>query len=410
MSLHDLLRKSERFFKTDMVYIARGGFWLYTAQICTGFISFFIAIAFANIVSQSDFGTYKYILSLSGLVGAISLSGMSTSISRAIASGYEGEFLKGFKFNLKWEVLISITSFLGAIYYFINDNYSLTTGLIIIGIFIPFKDSFGLYTSILIGKKDFKKISIYSITKQGLAAVWMLATIIITKNPMLWVASFFFIHTLLNLIIFLRVFITTKPNDKTDNETHKLTKHISLINSISSFADQMDNVLIFHFLGPISLAIYNFSQAIPDFLGGFIKNIGALAFPKFVQGDKNTIKKTLFRKSAQIFLFGAFISFIYILMAPVFFRLFFPKYLDSIFYSQIYSLMLPFLATILPLTYIDSLLAIKTKYKMASLSIVVKLILMFLGVYYFGLLGLVIARVATRIFGLASVSYFTPRA
>lgn len=61
--IHALLRSSERYFKTDMVYLAKGGSWLFSAQVLSGALSFILAIAFANLVPKEAFGTYKYVLS-----------------------------------------------------------------------------------------------------------------------------------------------------------------------------------------------------------------------------------------------------------------------------------------------------------------------------------------------------------
>ena len=51
-----MLRWSERFTKTDMVYLAKGSFWMMAKQVGVSIISFGLAIAFANLLPQETYG------------------------------------------------------------------------------------------------------------------------------------------------------------------------------------------------------------------------------------------------------------------------------------------------------------------------------------------------------------------
>jgi hypothetical protein len=84
------LRWSERYTKTDMVYLANVGWWTNLTLILTSFGGLLISIVFANFLSPQTYGVYQYLLALSGLVAAISLSGMNTAVTQAAARGYEG--------------------------------------------------------------------------------------------------------------------------------------------------------------------------------------------------------------------------------------------------------------------------------------------------------------------------------
>ena len=54
------LKWSQKYTQTDMVYLAKGGFWLGMGQIITGLASFLLTLAFANLVPKETFGTYKH--------------------------------------------------------------------------------------------------------------------------------------------------------------------------------------------------------------------------------------------------------------------------------------------------------------------------------------------------------------
>src|SRR3989338_6310130 len=90
---YQLLRRSEDFFKTDMVYLAKGGFWFTLAQTVVSLSSFFLAVAFAQFVTKEAYGQYKYILSIVGLLGAFTLSGLPSAFLFSW-SGRSGQFFR----------------------------------------------------------------------------------------------------------------------------------------------------------------------------------------------------------------------------------------------------------------------------------------------------------------------------
>jgi O-antigen/teichoic acid export membrane protein len=91
------LRWSQKYTKTDMVYLAKGGGWLSIGQVVEKLSALGLAIAFANLIPQETYGTYKYIISLGGIIAIFTLSGLRTAVTQAVARGYEGSLEFGFK-------------------------------------------------------------------------------------------------------------------------------------------------------------------------------------------------------------------------------------------------------------------------------------------------------------------------
>src|SRR3989338_5672754 len=83
-----ILRWSEKYTKTDMVYLASGHFWFaigHGAAIGSGFL---LTLGFANLLSPTEYGVYKYILAGAGLISTFTLGGIVQAIQRALARGY----------------------------------------------------------------------------------------------------------------------------------------------------------------------------------------------------------------------------------------------------------------------------------------------------------------------------------
>ena len=90
-----LLRWSEAYTKTDMLYMAHGGSWLTFAKAVGMASSLLLAAAMANLIPPEVFGNYKFVLSATGIIGAFSLTGMGTAIIQAVSRGYEGALCSG---------------------------------------------------------------------------------------------------------------------------------------------------------------------------------------------------------------------------------------------------------------------------------------------------------------------------
>ena len=76
--LISILRWSEKYTQTDMVYLTRGGFWLILGKIVFNISGFLLIIAFANLLSKEAYGTYQYVLSVASILAIPTLSPIPT--------------------------------------------------------------------------------------------------------------------------------------------------------------------------------------------------------------------------------------------------------------------------------------------------------------------------------------------
>jgi O-antigen/teichoic acid export membrane protein len=153
--IYSLLRTSEKYTKTDMVYLAKGGFWLGFGQVGISFIAFILSITFARYVSKEVYGTYRFLLSLFWTLTAFSFTGLSAAVVRAIAQGKEGAYRQSFKYSIIGSAPMSAIAFGIAYYHFYHTNSTLGLGALAIAILGPLFQLAYLYGSFLEGKKDF---------------------------------------------------------------------------------------------------------------------------------------------------------------------------------------------------------------------------------------------------------------
>lgn len=403
------LRWSQQYTKTDMLYLAKGGSWLTLEKTLTTLAGIGLAIAFANLIPEDTFGVYKYILSVAGIIGSLTLSGLKSAVIQSVAKGYEGSLRYGFRETLKWSSLMVVAAIGGSLYYFLQDNNTLALGVLMIGLFYPFLSSSALYNSFLEGKKDFKRRSLFMILREVLQAVVMIGVILLTQNILWILLAFFVVNCVPALLLYIRTLDIYEPGDKEDPELVNYGKHLSVINILGSVAQHIDKVLVFTFLGAGELAIYAFATLPVDRLQDLRGVLRSLALPKFSNTNLSILQKTLPRKLLLFFAGLLLLTAGFIFAAPYIYELIFPQYLESVRFAQIFSVSLLFMPGMILTNVLIGHAKKKELYAVNITTDVVKILLLLILLPTYGILGGIIALLADRALRAAIPTYFVFR-
>lgn len=407
--IYAFLKKTQKYTGTDNIYLAKYGSYITAGEIISILASFLLSIALARLLPKEAYGQYSYILAVVNILAIASLSGMNNAIIRGVAMGAEGVLKKGYRTKFKWSLLGSIASIIIAVYFWLRGNTVFAVSFLIIATFLPLFKSGDIYQSYLSGKKLFGIKTNYNILIQILSTIFLILTLLLTKNLIILILVYFLSYSLLrNLFLFLAI-KKYPPNQTDDFKTISYGKHLSLIDIINTIAQQADQILLFHFMGPIKLAIYSFAALPIGHLRAPLQAIQEIALPKLSTRTKDEIKKTLPRKLTKSIILILAIIIIYVIVAPYFYKIFYPQYTDSIFYSLLYSLTL----LVFPVSMMElSLLAQKmTKelYKIKIILPIIQLTLLAVLTPLYGIIGVIIAQLIYQIFHFLIVYFFFKR-
>jgi O-antigen/teichoic acid export membrane protein len=391
------LRWSERYTKTDMVYLATNGFWLNLSSASITLLSFLLYIAFARFLPKDVYGTYQYLLSLAAIIGTITLSGMGTAVSQAVARGFDGTYRTSLIVQFKWALIPLTGSLAAALYYYLNGNMTLAGGLLIIGLALPITTTFNTYSALLIGKKDFRRIFLYNLFQNLpyygcviLAAYFFkIALVLLLVNFGIQAIVLFLIH-----LRTVRVYPTTGPSDP---EALSYGTHLSIMGIFTAIAGQLDSVLVFHYLGAVDLAIYSFATAIPDRATNFFRVFSITALPKFSEKSDQEIRSSIGPKLLQLALVALVGAAIYIVLAPTFFRLVFPQYVEAVPFSALYALSMISAVGAVALSALTAQKLTKDLYAFNIGAPILQFGLQWIGITIWGLWGLVAMKTISTI-------------
>ncbi|MFA4890444.1 MAG: oligosaccharide flippase family protein [Candidatus Paceibacterota bacterium] len=404
--IYNILRWSGKHLKTDMVYFAKGGFWLTASQVISNLLSFGLSIAYANLLSQQTFGTYKYILSAYGLISTFILPGLTTAITHSVSRHFDGSLEFGFRKKISWSVLAGLVSLLVSAYYLMNNDITLSVSFFIVGIFLPIMETFGLYSSLLEGKKLFRERVIYEIKTNIISAIFIVLALFLTKNLFVLLVVYFSSNGLARAFFYFLTVKKFKANNQIDDKMLDYSKSLSIFQIASNATQYLDKIFLFTILGAPEVAIFTFASAMPSRIKYLFRFTGTIAFPKFTNRPLEEIKKTLPKKLAFLGLSILAVIIIYILLAPFIFKYLFPKYLSAVLLSQIIAL-----TSIYSITYpISSCLTAHKKVKelfiISTSSFVFQIIFMLVFIPIYGIWGAVIGTAANRLVIFITSFYF----
>jgi len=401
--LKKIFRTVERLAKTDIKYLARGSFWLFTNYAITTIVTFLLAISFANLLPKETFGNYRFALSLAAIVGSFTLTGLNLAVIRDVSRGVSNLLKNSFKTQMRWSILTFLASLSLGGYYFLQDNITITLSLVIMGVFLPITSSALVYTSYWEGKKDYKRVAIFSIITTLVYSITLFIVIHITTSVPI-IVFFYFAIQAGSAYLFYR--ISLKYDVPTHNESPEKTinfgKHLSFLNILATLAGQLDKILIFHYLGAAQLAVYVLSQIPLSQCRSIFKQIAQTVYPRYSERTISDIRSTIYRKMFLLTIPLSLVVIMYILLAPYVFNLFFPKYLDAVLYSQVAMLSLLFFQKKL-IAYTALVHASKKQlYTMSIFSSVFKIGLLFLLLPHYGIWGAIFTDLLIHALGLIS--------
>lgn len=399
LMIHRVLRYAERLLRTDIRYILRGLFWFGVQHGASLIGAILTSIVFANFLPKETYGTYRYMLSLFALLAISTFTRLDDSLAISVARGFEGNYWQVFRERMKWGFLGMLAGLVLALYWYAHENMLLAALAIIIAIFTPFFEPPTMYNGFLIGRKNFKLMSLTAVANSIVHSIIIIATILATKN-IVWILTMYMIaNTAMRIASLWYIFASQKPNYQKDPQTLPYGKKLSLVDIVAAISAQMDTVLLFYYLGPAEVAAYAFIARIPDQLKVIPKYITALSTPKFSVKDIGdpAIKKETTRKSVILFLTLLAGAITYIAMAPFIFRYFFAPYKEYAYLSQIYALAIPLNFGGLWFNFIETSRRGNIVFTLNIISPLLRIVIIFFSIIYFGLVGLVWGFLITRL-------------
>ncbi|OGZ45462.1 MAG: hypothetical protein A2756_00385 [Candidatus Ryanbacteria bacterium RIFCSPHIGHO2_01_FULL_48_27] len=405
-------KPAQQFLKTDIRYLASGSFWLTVGKVASMGVAFVLSVLYARYLSKELYGDYRYILSVIGMFTVFSLSDIGVAITRAVARGKTQAFRRGTAVMFFSSFGMTIATLGAAVFFGYRGTAPLAWGFAATALLIPFVEGLGTWHAYLDGKKQFRQKTIYNIASQIFYGTCMTLTVVyiyMAHTPP-WISLallagiYYLAHALPNIFLSLYVMRSVPASyaPQEEQDAIRYGVHLSLIKIPTTIANYIDSVLLYTYLGGAQLALYSFALAPTEQIKALLGNAASVGFPKLSEKTSTpehmaNLKKTLPVKMLKASLLTSLIVILYILAAPLFFQIFFPRYTASVAYSQIIALSLAFFPLNIFGTALKAEGDLKKIYIFQVAPPIVQILLFLLLIPSFHLWGAVIGKVAGRL-------------
>lgn len=358
-----------------------------------------LTIAFTNLLTPEQFGTYKYVIAAAGFIGTFSLNGLSTAATRAIAQGRWNVIPALVRTGVLWSLPGSIGALSASAYYFAHANSDLGFAFL----FIAITNSIGIGIGSLKGAwqaaGEYRVGMLSGIPKIFVPFLAILLTIIVTKNVVWILFVYFFSNILLSLggYYFMLWWFNVKGSPQEVAETIRYGKQMTVLGFFQIASGQIDQLLLFHFVGPAQLAIYALALSPVEEAQNLLNNFLTVFFRKIANKTKHEVHETLPLRLRQMFIASIALTVIYIVLIPFLFTYIFPKYEASILVSQILALTILLLPKGVIDTYFLSHAEVGKRSRVILISQMIEFALFFILIPLFGLWGAVAATLASEV-------------
>lgn len=402
--LKKIIRLATKYTQIDMHYVVKSSLWTSIDFMIGSVLSIILVVVFANFLPKETYGVYKYILSLAGALSFLTLSGINTAVTQATAkTDHNGILPYAAKLQFKWNIFYTLAVAVAGTYYFLKGNTSVAYALGLMAVLFPLDVAFNTYGSFLAGKKEFKRVSIYSSISNTIQMSVLITAALLSDNVVFLIGVYALFRIIPNFYFYLKTVSIFKPqalNQPEKKEIFRFARHLSLVHILSILAQHVDKIVVFHYLGAVQLAVYGIAVSIPERIRGYFKSIETIMLPKISEKTVKEIRAVFYKRIWQGVLLGLFVSLVYILAAPVIFKIFFPAYLESVPYSQIFSLVLIF---VIPATYFSNIVKghkmLKVIYASSLGANILRIILYVIFGRLWGIWGVIAANLSLYFFG-----------
>jgi len=326
-----LLRWSEKYTKTDMMYLMQGGIWLLLAQSAASISALVVTVVLANNLDQELFGQYRFLLSIISVLSIFSLPGIGTALTRSVSRGNTVSLISIAYTKIKWGVIGSVCAVLLAFYYAHKGEELISYSLALVAIFLPFLETFLIYSFYYRGKSDFKISATYETISRITQALLLISVGFLYKNLLIFITVFLLGQILTRLVFFLK----TLRREAADNTYHQSNnddtihygKRLSLITAVGIVTSNIDKLFVWHFLGAKVLAMYAIALALPLTIVLVFNVIPKIALPKFSRSTwQPSDYQQVFRKLSIFMTLLCVPTILYLAIAPFLLVKFFPSY------------------------------------------------------------------------------------
>lgn len=377
------------------------------AQLIIFLLGLLSSILLTRYFSTEIYGQYQLVLSFFAIAGTLSLPGLGESLSISAAKGYDGNLHVIVMLKTGASLAASLGLIIFAWTYGFQDNI-ITQGVVCVAALFPFIQLSTLRQPWLNGKGWFRWLISTNIMVPSVQIVILLLLIWFHRKNLIDLLMWRQGAIALLSAFFILLFFKQRTSSLKDWETIKYGFKVSAV-ALLGCLPQFDKFIISKYLSITEVAIYSVAMIFPSQVKVLYTIFNQVFLPNIAgASDVREAWKYLRRNFINLYLFFILTGILGFLLLPCLVPLLFStKYIESVPYGKWLWLTLCLTA---PISYLGNILTLQKKINFVYITNVSHkvLVLVFYLIFirYWGLWGMIYARIAINIFTPILYIYF----
>lgn len=291
-----------------------------------------------NYLAKEDYGLLIWAAMILALLSPFGLPGISTSITGAVARGFDGNFSRGTWLEMVGGTVGGLVLFgIASYYWFWTQEETKALIFVVAGVLGPglWLDTHQSYWN---GKKNFKALFWWAVPVRLLQLVATTIVLLYSSNPV-WVFS---VQTVIlvvaNIVAAMGIMTVGSLNKEYSKEYQSYGWFYTGLSCIGNVTSQLDKIIIGVFFGLESLAVFAVGELIYKYFYNLPQSLLSQIFmPRLAEMEAKQAARWL--KNRKLYLIGGtvlVVAVIGIATPTVYPLLFSAKYADSIFYVYLF--------------------------------------------------------------------------
>ena len=255
--------------------------------------SLLVSVIFARYLTKEVYGEYQLIISILGILGIFSFTGLNVSILRSVAKGFDYSYVKAVKFSFK-KSLLTIPVFTGiAIWYFLHQNKELSIIFIFAAILFSFIYAHNKWLAYWKGKEKFEKVAKQQILQNViLNSALITGAIFYSENVFVISLTFLIVNAGFHTFWHYKT-KQSITSANVDEDCIPYGKYMTGLGVLSSIILYFDKIVI-GFFDIKLLAVYAIALKLFDVMKQLLKSFFSITMPKFAKNNVRLPNRILF--------------------------------------------------------------------------------------------------------------------
>jgi len=285
---------------------------------------FFLSVLLVRYLSSEDLGNYKLFFSVLNIMIILSINGLGTSVTKAVAKKFKGFFKKAVIVSALFSLVASAVLIILAFSYYRGSG--IRWPLIFASFVVPIYFGLNTWEPYYYGERRFKTVFLLNLLMGGTRFLSCTLVLYFLRNYFYTIIAYLLVVSIYNIIFFLWIIKRIKP-EKIDKEKEKdYLKHgfkLTGSSAASNIATNIERIILDSVSSAAMVGIYSVVHVFPQFIKNSLKTLVNVPTVKLAAHPEADNRRIVKKGLAYIFLFGLAVFVIFWFLTPILLRFFF---------------------------------------------------------------------------------------